>query len=123
MPSLQAMTLRSVETPQGHVRTALQLLDELEGQLRLLGVGMPTGADQVGLLAAARRRLWLAVAALESRRDRSRWWVRHTPLVQKRGWAVMIALEVIAWSGLAIGFALSCVWRYTRAALRMLWRI
>jgi hypothetical protein len=53
------------ETPQEHVRTALLLLDELERQLRAIGVILPEPYTLYQLLAAARGRLWRAVTQLE----------------------------------------------------------
>ena len=55
------------ETPQEHVRTALMLLDELERQLRAIGLSLPEPYTLYELLAAARGRLWFVVAQLEER--------------------------------------------------------
>jgi hypothetical protein len=63
------LSLVGRETPQEHARTALMLLDDLERELR--GLGLILSAEQAaGLyepLAAARGRLWMAVATLEGR--------------------------------------------------------
>jgi len=62
--------LAGVETPQEHVRTGLMLLDELERELRGLGLIL-TGEQAAALyepLSAARGRLWRAVAELERRK-------------------------------------------------------
>jgi hypothetical protein len=114
--------LRSVQRSQEHIRTALHLLGELEDQLRVSGLVIPEGYSLFRLLAATRRQLWLAVPARESRRGTLRWWGRPRRVGRKRAWAVMILLEVVGWCTLAIGFVLSCLWRYVRSALYVLWR-
>lgn len=112
------MALRPVETPQEHVRTALHLLGELEHQLRVLAF-MPERYSLVGLLAATRRQLWFAVAAVESRRSSPSWWVRRRRLARKRGWPVMMCLAVVASAARALGFVLGAVLWSTRAAVRL----
>ncbi len=109
-------------TPQQHVRTALYLLGELENELRVRGSVVPEGYHLVRLLAATRRQLCLAVAALESRRLGPRW-ARPRRVTEKRSWAAIVLQGVVAWTVFAVGFALKCGWRYTAAALRSLWRI
>ena len=60
------------ETPQEHVRTGLMLLDDVERTFR--GFGLLLTADQAvdfyAPLAAARSRLWRAVAMLEHAQNR-----------------------------------------------------
>jgi hypothetical protein len=114
------VALLPVETAQEHVRRALQLLEELEDQLRGTYVSIPARYDQVGLLAAARRRLWLAVAALESRSYAIPPRLRRERLGQSRGWLLMIGLAAVVWPARALAFALRGVWRSARPAMRLL---
>ncbi len=109
-------------TPQEHLRTALHLLGELEGELHARGSVVPGGYSVVRLLAATRRQLWLAVTALEPRRFGPSWSVARRRVVEKRSLAAIALQRVVAWTVLAVGFALKCGWRYTGAALRALWR-
>ena len=116
------MALRPFKTPRKHVRTALRLLSELDE--RLGGTGSVTRERYylARLLAAARRQLWLAAAALDSRPEGSGWGAQPRRVARKRGWVLAIALEVVASGALAVGFVLTCAWRYTRAVLRVLLR-
>jgi hypothetical protein len=116
------VALRSVQRSQEHVRTALHLLGEIEDHLRVPGLVTPERYHLFRLLAATRRQLWLAVPAGESRRGTLRWWGRPRRVGRERAWAAMILLEVVSWCTLAIGFVLSCLWRYVRSALHVLWR-
>ena len=112
------MALRPAETPQEHIRTALQLLGEVENQLCVLGLLVPERSSLVRLLTVTRRQLWLALAALESRPSRRGWWVWFRPPGRKRGGAVMIWLAVVRWPARALAFAVRGVWRTTRVAIR-----
>ncbi len=80
------MVPRPVETPQEHVRHVLMYLAELErrlGELQIIGA-----ADLEDLVAAARRRCWLAVNALEAPPELPSWWHRLRRLARKRGWTI-----------------------------------
>ena len=109
-------------TPQEHVRTALQLLGELDNELRVEGSLVRGRHYPVRLLAATRRQLWLAVVALDSRSSSPTWWAGRGRPEHKRGWATRILLGAVAWGALAVGLALRWGWWYTRAMLRVLWR-
>lgn len=116
------MLPRSIEYRQVHVRTALHLLGQLDHQLRVLGLVMPEHYHLFRLLAAARRQLWLSLTTPQTGSDRMRWWAPAGYRAWKRSWAVMILLEVVGGCAIAVGFVLSCVWRYVRSALHVLWR-
>ena len=109
--------------PQEHVRIALQLLDELESQLRVLSVGMLAAYGQGALLAATRRRLWLAVAALESPPDAVRPWVRRGRLARGRGSPLMIGFAVVVWAASAMVFVLRGALRSARMAVRLIYTL
>ena len=117
------MARRPVETPQEHVRVALQLLDELEGELRGLSVGMPAGYGPGGLLAATRRRLCFALAALESPPGPVRPWVRRGRLARGRGWPRVIGFAVVVWAASAVAFVLRGVWRSARVVVRLIYTL
>jgi hypothetical protein len=117
------MALRPAGTPQEHVRVALELLDELEGELRVLSVDLPAGYSQGALLAAARRRLWLAVVALESPPDAVRPWARRGRLARERGLPLIIGFAVVVWAASAVTFVLRGVWRSTRAVVRLIYTL
>ncbi len=57
---------RPVETSRKQVRKALLVLEELDDHLRVLGASTLPRHHEVRSLAAARRRVWLAMAALGS---------------------------------------------------------
>jgi hypothetical protein len=120
---LFTMARRPVETPQEHVRVALQLLDELEGELGVLSVGMPAGYGPGGLLAATRRRLCFALAALESPPGPVRPWVRRGRVARGRAWPLMIGFAVLAWAASALAFVLRGVWHFTRAVVRLIYML
>jgi len=63
------------------------------------------------LLAATRRQLWLAVAALES---------KPRGLL---GVAGMIWVPVVAWPARALSFLARSLWRSTRAVLRLVYML
>ena len=110
--------------PQEHVRVALQLLDELESQLRVLSVGVPAASGQGALLAATRRRLWLAVAALESPPDAVSPRARRWRLARGRGSPLlMIGFAVVVCAARTVAFVLGCVWRFTRAVVRLIYTL
>ena len=54
------------DTPARHVRRALRLLEELEGELRDPASSILGRHDHVSLVVAARRRMRLAAAALRA---------------------------------------------------------
>jgi hypothetical protein len=109
--------------PQDHVRVALELLDELESQLRIQGVGLPAAYGQGALLAATRRRLWLAVAALESPSDAVRPWVRSEGLARARGSLLTIGFAIVVWATSAVAFVLHGVWRSARVVARVIYTL
>ena len=117
------MALRPAGTPQEHVRVALELLDELEGELRVLSVGLPGAPGQGALLAATRRRLWLAVAALESPPDAVRPRARRWRLARGRGSLLMLGFTVVAWAARAVAFVIGGAWRSTRAVVRLIYTL
>lgn len=116
------MTSHPSRTTQEHIRTALQLLSELDARLG--------GTDSVTteryylsrLLAAARRQLWLAAASLHLGAEWPEWGIQRRCVTRKRGWVTRVALKIVALGGLAVGFVLTCTWRYGRAVLRVLLR-
>ena len=108
-----------VETSQDHLRRALQLLEELEDQLRAPGFSIPARYEQVGLLAAARRRLGLAGAALQAPQDPPRSSARLRSLARKRASLGMVVLAPAGWVARALAFVLRFVWRSMRAFLRL----
>ena len=108
-----------METPQEHVRTALELLDELESDLRVPASSiLARHVDHVGLVVAAQRRLWLAAAALESSADSPRGrFVRKGVSVARVifGAAVLVAGAVV--------FLLRSAWRCLRGVLRLVFTL
>jgi hypothetical protein len=114
------VTPHSFEVSKEHVRTALHLLSELDERLGGTGSGTRERYHAVRLLAAARRQLWLAAAALDSGADGSEWGVpRRT---RKRRWVLGIVRTFGALGALVVGFIFACVSRYMRAVLRVLLR-
>ena|ERR1700688_4132159 len=109
----------SFKVPQEHVRTALHLLSELDE--RWSGTGSVTRERYhvARLLAAARRQLWLAAAALDSGAEGSEWGVQRRRVTRNRDWVFRIARRVVTWGALAVGLIVACAWRYTRALLRV----
>lgn len=120
---LFGMALRPTGMPQEHVRVALQLLDELEGELRALSVDLPVGYAPGGLIAATRGRLWLAVAALESPPDAVRPWVRRGRWARRRGSPPMIGFAIVVWAASAMVFVLRGAWRSARMAVRLIYML
>jgi hypothetical protein len=111
------MPLHHADTPERHVRRALQLLEELEDDLRVPASSIPAQYDQVELLTAARRRLWLAVAALRSPDDpRDRFLRRLLPVG-----SIMVKAAILAAFG--AGFLLRSVWRCMRGVLRLVFTL
>jgi hypothetical protein len=93
------------------------LLEELEDQLRAPAAGPLALDDRVGLLTAARRRLWLAVAALRSPdAPRDRFLRRLLPVG-----SIMVKAAISAAFG--AGFLLRSVWRCTRGVLRLVFTL
>jgi hypothetical protein len=102
------------DTPARHVHRALQLLEELEDDLRVPAASILARHDHLGLVVAARRRLWLAAAALESPPHS-----RPSRLVRKgvsmgRG---MLGVAVLVIRGAA--FLLRLAWRCLRCVRRL----
>jgi hypothetical protein len=112
----------SFKNPQAHVRTALHLLSQLDERLGSPGSVTRERYYQARLLAAARRQLWLAAAALESGAEGSEWRGQHRRVTWNRGWVLEIVLKIVASGALVVGFVFTCAWRYARAVLRMLLR-
>jgi hypothetical protein len=104
------VVLPPIETSQERIRMALDLLDELEQELRALGSTLPQRYHLVRMLAATRRQLEIAVAAVESQRRTARWWVGSRSIGERCSSAVSILLEVVAWGVFVIRFALRCAW-------------
>ncbi len=117
------MALRPIETAQERVRTALHLLGELDHQLGVLGRIGPERYHLVRLLATTRRQLWLAVAALESRRGKPRRFDRRGPFERRWGRPVTIWFVAVAWAARTLAFVLRSVWRSTRAAVRLVYTV
>jgi hypothetical protein len=74
------------ETAPGHLRNALALLDGAEARLVELNL-IPPDEELVGLLRAARGRVWQAVHLLEEPADRPAWWFRVRRLARRGGWS------------------------------------
>jgi hypothetical protein len=115
---LFTVVLLPVEASREHLHRALLLLEELGDQLRAPTFS-PARDDQVGLLTAARRRLLLAGAALESSPDPPRSWVRLGGVARKRAWLGMVLLALAALVARAAGFVVRSVWRYMGVVLRL----
>jgi hypothetical protein len=117
------MPLHHADTPERHVRRALQLLEELEDDLRVPASSIPAQYDQVELLTAARRRLWLAAAALNSSPDTPRSWVRRGRLARKCASRGMAVLAPAGWVASAVAFVLRFVWRSMRVVVRLVYTL
>lgn len=106
------------DTPERHVHRALQLLEELEDRLRSPTSGLPPHANHVGLVVAARRRLWLAVVALPPGSDLDhhelhrpvapvrRLWLRAFALVAKIALLLLYGAWRSMWGALRLFFTL-----------------
>ena len=105
------------DTPARHVRRALRLLEELEDDLRAPASSILERQDQVGLVVAARRRLRLAAAALESDEGSRHCFLRK--LVPVGG--VMVRAVVLA--GLGAALVLRLVSRSLRTVLRLVFTL
>jgi len=101
---------------------ALDLLGELENELRDGGSIAAGQYHPSALLPATRRQLWPAVVALDSTRSSTSRWAGPTRLARRRGWAATLLLGAVAWGAVAVGFAFRWGWWYTRAMLRGLSR-
>jgi hypothetical protein len=72
------------------------------------------------LLAAARRQLWLAAAAIGSGPEGSGWGAVHPKrAVRKRHWVLTIALVVGVVGARIVAVALKCAWQLTLTLLRV----
>lgn len=102
---------------------ALHLLSELDE--RLGGTGSVTAEryELARLLAAARRQLWLAAAAIGTGPESSGWGVvQPRRAARKRRWMLSIALVVGALAARVVAFVITCAWRSSLALLRVLLR-
>ncbi len=108
------MPRQLADTPAGHVHRALQLLEELEEDLRVPGSSVLARHDHVGLVVAARRRLWLAATALEAPPQSCR-----TRFV--RGGVSMGRLmsKAVIWVAFGAAFLVRSAWRSMRGLLRL----
>jgi hypothetical protein len=117
------VVLRPLITPREHVRTALHLLSELHERLGQAGSVTADRYYLARLLAAARRQLWLAAAAIGSGPEGSGWGAfQPTRAVPKRHWVLTIALVVAVVGARVVAFALKCAWQLTLTLLRVLLR-
>ncbi len=106
------------DTPARHVHRALQLLEELEGDLRVPASSILARHDHVGLVIAARRRLWLAAAALESPPDSARGRFVRKGVSVGRG---TLGAAVLLAGGAA--FLLRSAWRCLRGVVRLVFTL
>jgi hypothetical protein len=94
------------------------LLEELEDDLRVPASSILARHDHVGLVVAARRRLWLAAAALESPPDSPR-----GRFVRK---GVSVGRSVLGAVLLVVGgvvFLVRSAWRCLRGVLRLVFTL
>ncbi len=114
------VVLRPLTTPREHVRTALHLLTELHERLGQAGSVMADRYYLARLLAAARRQLWLAAAAIGSGPEGSGWGaVQPKRAMPKRHWVLTIALVVGVVGARVVAFAFNCAWQLTLVLLRV----
>jgi hypothetical protein len=99
------------------------LLEELEDQLRVLGSSTPPRHDHVRSLAVARRRVWLTMAALGSPPDALRSWAGRLGVARQRASLRKVLFEAAALLARAVLFLLRSVWRFARAALRLVYTL
>lgn len=116
------VTSHPSRTPRGHIRTALQLLSELDARLGRTGSMTTERYYLARLLAAARRQLWLAAASPPFGAEWSKWGIQRRRVTRNRGWVTRVVVKIVALGALAVGFVLACAWRYGRAVLRVLLR-
>ncbi len=107
------MPRQLADTPPGHVHRALQLLEELEEDLRVPGLSILARHDHVGLVVAARRRLWLAATALESPPKS-----RHVPFVRQVVSMGRLMVKAVMLVAFGAAFLVRSGWRSMRALLR-----
>jgi len=120
---LLTVVRRPVETSRRHVRRALRLLEELEDQLRVLGSSTLPRHDQARSVVAARRRVWLAMAALGAPPDMLRSWGGPRGVAWHRASLGWVLFEPAALVGCAVVFLLRSVWRSMRAVVRLVYTL
>jgi hypothetical protein len=96
------------------------LLEELEDQLRILGSSTLPRDHQVRSLVAARRRVWLAMAALGSPPDTRRSWAGlHSVGRQRAPLLGRVLFEPATLGARAVMFLLLSIWWTMRAVMRL----
>lgn len=95
------------------------LLEELDDELRVLGSSALPRDNQVRSLAAARRRVWLTMAALGSRPHGLRSWAGLRGAPAQRVSARGVLCEPAAVVGRACFFVLRSAWWTVRAVMRL----
>ena len=99
------------------------MLEELEDQLRVLGSSTLPRHEQVRSLVVARRRVWLAMAALGSPRDAGRSWAGPLGVARHRASLRRVLFEPAALVPWAVLFLLRSVWRFIRAVMRLVYMV
>jgi hypothetical protein len=95
------------------------LLEELEDQLRILAASALPRDHQVRSLVAARRRVWLAMAALGSRPDSLRCWAGLPRVARQRAPVRTVLLAPATLVARAVFLLFLSAWWSMRAILRM----
>src|SRR5258708_38572668 len=104
------LSVRPVEPPQRQLRRALLLLEELEDDLRVLASNTLPRRAQVRSLLGARRRVWLAMAALVARPNAVRSWAGLSLLPRKRAAPRGVPFEAAALVAWGLAFLVRAVW-------------
>jgi hypothetical protein len=94
------------------------LLEELEDDLRVPASSILARHDHVGLVVAARRRLWLAATALEAPTQN-----RRTRLVRHGVSMGRLMFKATALVGFATVFLVRSIWRSFRGILRLVFTL